>query len=404
MLLTVWPEPGSSAAGWRTMDVLEALGFAGAEISVASAAGPSPFAVDVSALGFATRTLPMNDAAFDRAVGEIQPDIVIFDRFRTEEQFGWRVERAVPGALRVIDSSDVHALREARRRAVEKGEKENLWNAVALREMAAFYRSDLTLVISRAEMEILTTRYGLPPALLAYWPLLVGEEAIGEGQTWTERQHFCLIGNFRHPPNRDAIAWTREVVWPHVRALWPEAEGHVYGAYAGTARPEWHDPANGFVMKGRTPSVEDCLGRYRVNLALLRYGAGLKGKVLDGLRTGTPTLVTTCAAEGIGAPADWTGQQADDPLALAQRAVRLATDETLWQKARERGWSLLRREFAREIWRPRLGQILARALAEKEDRRAGNPVGQMLRHHQHRSTEFMGRWIEAKNRGTQSGS
>ena len=68
----------------------------------------------------------------------------IFDRFMIEEQFGWRVEKACPQALRVLDTSDLHCLREARQAQLKHGGALDLYNDIALREIAcdAPLRSD----------------------------------------------------------------------------------------------------------------------------------------------------------------------------------------------------------------------------------------------------------------------
>ncbi|HBX56018.1 MAG TPA: glycosyltransferase, partial [Pseudomonas sp.] len=61
----------------------------------------------------------LNCDSFDAMVAALQPDLVLFDRFFTEEQFAWRVERAWPNALRVLDTSDLHSLREARQQLLK---------------------------------------------------------------------------------------------------------------------------------------------------------------------------------------------------------------------------------------------------------------------------------------------
>ena len=88
--------------------------------------------------------------------------MVIFDRFMIEEQFGWRVEKTCPQALRVLDTSDLHCLREARQTQLKQGGVLDLYNEIALREIAAIHRSDLTLMISEYEIELMREQFAIP--------------------------------------------------------------------------------------------------------------------------------------------------------------------------------------------------------------------------------------------------
>ena len=89
----------------------------------------------------------LNDSGFDAFVKKLDPNIVLFDRFFTEEQFGWRVTEFAPNALRILDTEDLHSLRQVREQlfknnipfTVEKW----LQSDVTKREIAAIYRSDL---------------------------------------------------------------------------------------------------------------------------------------------------------------------------------------------------------------------------------------------------------------------
>ena len=126
--------------------------------------------MNLEELGVESHTVQPNDSTFDAWIAELAPEVVIFDRFMIEEQFGWRVEKACSQALRVLDTSDLHCLREARQTQLKQGGALDLHNAIALREIAAIHRSDLTLMISEYEMEVLRTQFAIPPAQIAYWP------------------------------------------------------------------------------------------------------------------------------------------------------------------------------------------------------------------------------------------
>src|SRR5688572_4885988 len=95
----VWPEPSSSAAGARMMQLIEFIAAQRWKISFATSAAENEYITDPRILGVAAYRIELNDRSFDMLLKKLQPTIVIFDRFMTEEQFGWRVEENCPGAL-----------------------------------------------------------------------------------------------------------------------------------------------------------------------------------------------------------------------------------------------------------------------------------------------------------------
>jgi len=393
----VWPEPSSTAAGRRTGDVIRSLQAAGWRVSFGCAAQPSPYSLDLDALGVDAHSVQPNDSGFDAWIAEMAPDVVVFDRFMIEEQFGWRVEQACPQALRVLDTSDLHCLREARQAQLKQGGALDLCNEIALREIAAIHRSDLTLMISEYEMEVLREVFAVPEAQIAYWPFGL-EQSDSECVAFEARQHFIMIGSFMHPPNVDAARWCKQAIWPHIRKALPDAELHCYGSYGDKYKGELHAPKAGFHYKGRAEDALATMANYRVNLAPLRYGAGLKGKVFDGFQTGTPSVLTPIAAEGIVGAMDWGCSVSDDPLEFATAAIETYTNVETWTRVQQQGQAIARQRFDAGQWQAHLPQLLETATAQLATNRHQHFTGRMLRHHHHRSTEFMSRWIEAKNR------
>lgn len=388
----VWPEPNSTAAGQRTRDLLAVLAEAGWQLSFASPAQGGDHALDLCRFGVTAHPIQVNDPTFDSWIAQLRPDVVVFDRFMTEEQFGWRVAKQCPDALRVLDTSDLHCLRVAREAQLKSGGAVELRNETALREVASIYRSDLTLVISEFEMNLLRDEFLVPDRLLAYWPFFVTPgEAV---PSYAEREHFIMIGSLMHAPNLDAARWCRQVIWPKIRRMLPGAELHVYGSYGDRYARELDCPENGYYFKGRAREALSTMARYRVNLAPLRFGAGLKGKIFDGFQSGTPTVMTPIAAEGIFVDASGSCESDD---AFVKEAVELYRSPERWQTRRDTERRVCRERFAPAHWAPRLKEILSEAYLSRAKHREANFIGQMLRHHHHRSTEFLSRWIEAKN-------
>ncbi len=392
-----WPEPGSSAAGGRTLELLRSFRDAGWPTSFATAASESPHTADLRELGIDSHSISVNDSAFDQWIQNLDPDLVVFDRYMIEEQFGWRVEKNCPDALRVIDTIDLHCLREARRLQLRSNGDLDLFNEIALREIAAIFRSDLSFIISEVEMEILKTQFQIPPAQLAYLPLMLPEPD-ESAPDFDARKNFVMIGNYLHEPNWDAVQWCCREIWPLVHQKLPTAELHIFGAYEPAKARQFHNESRGILIRGRAPDALATLSQFRVNLAPLRFGAGQKGKIADAFLTGTPTVATPIAAESMNGPIDWGCPIASAATEFAETAVALHENREIWHRVRQQGFAIARERLTAATWKPRL---IARLLELRETALANrhrNFIGRLLRHHQHRSTEFMSRWIEAKNK------
>ena len=120
----VWPEPKSSAAGSRMMQLIEAFKLVDYKITFACAASKNENAVDLTAEGIDEISIQLNHTSFDEFIKLLQPDVVLFDRFMTEEQFGWRVAEHCPNALRILDTEALHCLRKGRHQALKNKKPE----------------------------------------------------------------------------------------------------------------------------------------------------------------------------------------------------------------------------------------------------------------------------------------
>ena len=423
----VWPEPKSSAAGTRMLELVQLFLQMQCEVTFASAAALSEHRFDLSALGVAEKSITLNCSSFDEFVRELQPDVVLFDRFFTEEQFGWRVEQVCPQALRILDTEDFHSLRHARQqflKAEQKhcaSEKEKQSVGVvtadaaalyeqmcsqdmALREVAAIFRCDLSLMISEFEIELLKNYFSVPAQLLFYCPFLSQPEIdTTSTPNFSARQNFIAIGNFRHEPNWDSVLWLKHQLWPLIRAQMSaarlsQAELHIYGAYPPPKATQLHNPKEGFHIKGWAEDAQAVMQSARVCLAPLRFGAGIKGKLMDAMHCGTPSIATSIGAESMHGDLPWGGAVVDSAEEFAAAAVAHYHNQSLWQQKQQQGFAVLRDYFYREDYAANLKQHLLMLEENVACERSKNFIGQMLRHHSLKSTQYMGQWIEAKNR------
>lgn len=423
----VWPEPKSSAAGSRMLELVHLFLRMQCEITFASAAALSIRRFDLTSLGVTEKVIALNCSSFDEFVKNLQPDVVVFDRFFTEEQFGWRVAQACPQALRILDTEDLHSLRHTRQQLLKAAQKqlaseqlasqkekqslgpvtlapEELYphlcsQEITLREIAAIFRCDLSLMISEFEIELLEKYFAVPSSLLIYSPFLSSHLSSGSSQPdFAEREHFVTIGNFRHEPNWDSVLWLKHQLWPLIRAHLHKAELHIYGAYPPPKATQLHKPAEGFYVKGWAEDADQVMQNARVCLAPLRFGAGLKGKMMDAMRCGTPNVTTAIGAEAMSGGLAWGGVVANCAREFAAAAVNLYQDQAAWKNAQQNGFAILQNFFNRADYSGLLSEKIQFLAGNLDQHRRNNFIGQMLQHHTMKSTQYMGQWIEAKNK------
>ncbi len=395
----VFPEPASSAAGNRMMQLIAFFQARGWGITFASSAGDSEFAADLTQIAVDVKHILLNDSSFDAFVKELNPDVVLFDRFMIEEQYGWRVAENCPDAMRVIDTVDLHCLRLARQQAwKEKRELEpkDLFSDTAKREIASILRCDLSIMISEFEVELLLQQFKIDPSLLYYLPLFATADP--NPKSFELREHFVFIGNFLHEPNWNAVQYLKESIWPLIRKALPQAEMHIYGAYPSQKVFNLHKPLQGFIVKGRAEDALEITRNAKVSLAPLRFGAGVKGKLLEAMECGTPSVTTSIGAESMHGDLPWNGTITDEAEAFAVAAIELYTDEKQWKQAQENGHAILKARNDKEIFECDLLKRIADLRTNIEAHRLRNFMGAILMHHTTASTKYMSRWIEEKNR------
>lgn len=406
IVANVWPEPDSSAAGKHMVQLLETLSAFAGKILFACTAAESPFMSPRVAALCATTTIRVNCSSFDRLVADFSPDLVLFDRFMTEEQFGWRVREAAPEAVTVLNTEDLHFIRRWRETLRNKTDYsftdislQAFHTADACRELAAVYRCDLTLIISHAELSVLHEKLPSTAILTHYHPLCASMDANPLNNATDYQHNVISLGNFFHKPNQDAALTLIQDIWPGLRTHLKGAALHLFGAYATEKHLGWSQPHNDIWVKGRVYDLENTLYSHRLLLAPIRFGAGLKGKLLDAMCHGLPFVTTPIGIEGIDSPENceaFIGFSRDD---FIRKSVRLYHDTSL--RAAYRHWAseILRDRFDAQQQHSLLLSRLTELLQNRAEIRLQNITGSIMRHHSLASTRYMGKWIEAKNAG-----
>tara|TARA_B110000483_G_scaffold103325_1_gene126071 strand:+ start:353 stop:1594 length:1242 start_codon:yes stop_codon:yes gene_type:complete len=399
----VFPEPNSSAAGTRMLQLIDFFINQNYTVVFATSCKKSTNAFDLESLNVQVVEILLNHSSFDFFVKDLNPEVVLFDRFMTEEQFGWRITENCPDALRILDTEDLHFLRKTRQQSISSssGSANDFdLNDIAKREIASIYRSDLSLIISEAELKILIDKFKIDCSLLLYLPFMLDLNENSEQKqhsSFSERTDFVSIGNFLHPPNSDVIFYLKNDIWPLIKSQLPQANLHVYGAYDTQAIRSMHNKKDGFLLHGYVEDAFEVVNSSRVLLAPLRFGAGLKGKLILAMQCGTPAAMSTIAAEGMFGSDQPNGIIEDDPSLFVKKCIDLYTQESLWTEYQNKGDAVLKSRFNKLDHQLKLKERISLIQSTIQSHRSDNFIGQLLAHHQFQSTKYMSRWIEVKN-------
>jgi O-antigen biosynthesis protein len=280
-----------------------------------------------------------------------------------------------PEATVVYDTVDLHWLREARRHASadlthtllsgsDNPDLESLPpRAKALRELelAMIRASDMTLVVTdieraQVERDVRSSKVLVVPTIHDV------EEHVKPPQ---DRSGILFVGGFEHIPNVDAAIRLVKDVMPAVRNELGDIQVTIVGS---KAPPEVKALASPSVdVTGWVKDLQPLLEQARMLVAPLWYGAGMKGKVTQCLAAGLPVVTTSIGAEGIvslpgvdagSGETDASLLIADSTSEMAQKVVRLYTDDELWERLSEAGQRLIAERCSTDVISRRLCEML----------------------------------------------
>ena len=269
-------------------------------------------------------------------------DAFVVCRYHLAEFLLPLLRRLRPGALLVLDTVDLHHLRESREASL-RGDRRlaRLARGTRRRELAAIAAADTTWVVSEAERALLARE--LPAARVDVVANV--HEAAADAPGFDARRDLLFLGGARHPPNVDAARWLAADLFPRIAALLPGCQLHLVGEGLPQAIADLSPPP-GLVAHGHVPDIGPLLSGCRVGLAPLRFGAGVKGKVNACMAAGMPVVATACAAEGMHLRDGRDVLLADDADAYAAAVAAVYRDPALWAALSAAGLDNVRRHFS----------------------------------------------------------
>ena len=246
-----------------------------------------------------------------------------------------------PQAKLIFDTVDLHFLRMEREAELEgSAAKRRAAQDMRTIELDLVQKADATIVLSRFELDLL--RELTPTANLFEIPI-VREVPKRSNRSFEERQDILFVGGFEHQPNVDAVQWFVTEVMPKLQQQGFEGKLIVVGS-----KMPPHIKAlerHGVEMRGYVEDLEALFAQVRLSVAPLRYGAGLKGKVISSLSYGVPVVATPAAVEGGGFVDGLNVSVAETADAMAAAIAQIYNNANLWTAQSKAGRNLFLEKF-----------------------------------------------------------
>lgn len=235
---------------------------------------------------------------------------------------------------------------------IRRRRESDYWKSI---EFSVMEQSDMVYYPSQDEIDDIHKRRPEIPAKAITAYIYDEPEKAGD----SERKDLLFVGGFRHPPNADGVLWFAREVWPIIRSSLPDARFLIAGSHP-TEEIEALGGHDGIEVLGFV-SDEKLKELYRstaLTVVPLRYGAGVKGKVVEALSMGSVIVTTSVGAEGIP-DAETVMAVADTPVLFAEKVISLYhSPEKLAQisssepefvrkhYSTEAAWAVIKEDFA----------------------------------------------------------
>jgi GT2 family glycosyltransferase/glycosyltransferase involved in cell wall biosynthesis len=278
-----------------------------------------------------------------------KPDVVYLHRYVNASKYATMVRRYFPDCRIVYNVADLHFLRMERQTEIEPGACTAAQIATQRRgEIAAAQSTDYVIVHSRVEADLLRAadpqlQVGVVPWTVYSRPTLL---------PFAERSGAAFVGGFGHPPNGDAVEYLVRDILPLLAREVPECTTYLVGSKMPDAIMRLNLP--GLKPIGFVPVLADILHKLRCTIVPLRYGAGIKGKVLESFAHGLPCVMSEVAAEGLELPDDLAWLVALTPADFAAKVGRLHTDALFNKQTTQAGLRYIAERNSREAVRKAL--------------------------------------------------
>ena len=278
-------------------------------------------------------------------------NLVFVSRFAIASQYLDVILRYMPHAKIVFNTIDLHFLREERA-AQTIGKGLERIDEIRNQELEMIKKADHTIVVSETETSILYNF--LPDAQVSVIP--IPGKIFGSSQGYEKRHDIVFIGGYHHSPNTDAVEYFIKEIWPLICERLPGVRFIVAGSNMPSDFSKW--VSENIILQGYVDNLGDLFDSCKLSVAPLRFGSGVKGKIITSLGYGVPCVATSIATEGMGLIAGHHILQADSPKDFANAVVDAYTNPQLWQELSDNGLAAVKEKNSIDVVEEKLATML----------------------------------------------
>jgi len=280
-------------------------------------------------------------------------DVVMLYRPHVAEPHIENVRKYCPQAKIIFETVDLHYVREQRQAQIEDNEAmAERASITKRRELDVAAKADCTIVLSPIEKELLLRENPQLRVALVRPPRYIH----GSDRPFEKRADILYVGGFQHLPNVDAVLFFVKEIFPHIQKRLGKIKFYVIGSKVPQSILQL--ASDSVVIMGHVKDISPCFGRCRISVAPIRYGAGVKGKILSALGHGLPSVATSMACEGMGLEHGKDILIADEPEKFAEAVEVLYLNCELWQTISRNGLDTIKKGYSFEVVREKLREVL----------------------------------------------
>jgi len=310
----------------------------------------------IQSLGFKVTFVPKNMAHFGKFTIELQRmgvevlyapfytsvhevlqkrlpemDAVYITRYNIAEEYIDSI-RSLSNAKIIFNNADLHFLREMRAALKNGKDDKQLKHALKTREteLAVCRKVDAVLCYNSTEHAVILSHI-LEMEKFHITPWVLEKKESGPG--FAQREGITFLGGYNHIPNLEAVEYLVKGIMPLLSKKRPDIHLYIYGSNMPEAFEKY--ASNTVKVVGFVENLDDIFHNHRVFVAPLLSGAGIKGKVLESMAYGLPTVLTNIAAEGTGLSHGISTLIAQKPEDWVDAIIKLYDSKVLWERFSE---------------------------------------------------------------------